>query len=201
MERLDGPKDSLAFMLVDAGFDVYLANSRGNRYSREHVSIKPNDPQFWKWSWQEIAKYDLPATINAVLEKSEQRNLYYIGHSQGTLIMFAHLSECYPEEARKIRCFFALAPITRLKSMKSPIRHLAGLKDLAELGHWLIGGAEILPSTEAGRWFITQMHKAIRRTHKSIEDRLYENYCYGAYDMGPVYKSLRFFEKFSNIYS
>ena len=48
------------------------------------------------------------AIIDAVLECSGQRNVYYIGHSQGTLVMFAHLSECYPEEARKIRCFFAL---------------------------------------------------------------------------------------------
>ena len=109
-----------------------MANSRGNRYSKRHVSIKPTDPQFWKWSWQEIAKYDVPgkarfkflnfvsiqilllyfkrkkAIIDAVLECSGQRNVYYIGHSQGTLVMFAHLSECYPEEARKIRCFFAL---------------------------------------------------------------------------------------------
>ena len=56
----NGPKNSLGFCLADAGFDVYLANSRGNRYSRRHVSIKPTDPQFWKWSWQEIAKYDIP---------------------------------------------------------------------------------------------------------------------------------------------
>ena len=70
-------------MLVEAGFDVYLANSRGNRYSREHVILKPNEPEFWKWSWQEMAKYDLPATIDIVLETSNKKNLYYIGHSQG----------------------------------------------------------------------------------------------------------------------
>ena len=72
-------------MLVEAGFDVYLANSRGNRYSREHVILKPNEPEFWKWSWQEMAKYDLPATIDIVLETSNKKNLYYIGHSQGNI--------------------------------------------------------------------------------------------------------------------
>ena len=79
----DGKQNSFAFMLVEAGFDVYLANSRGNRYSREHVILKPNEPEFWKWSWQEMAKYDLPATIDIVLETSNKKNLYYIGHSQG----------------------------------------------------------------------------------------------------------------------
>ena len=81
----DGKQNSFAFMLVEAGFDVYLANSRGNRYSREHVILKPNEPEFWKWSWQEMAKYDLPATIDIVLETSNKKNLYYIGHSQGEI--------------------------------------------------------------------------------------------------------------------
>ena len=57
------------------------------------ASLKPNEPEFWKWSWQEMAKYDIPAIVDAVLEKSGKKNLYYIGHSQGTLIMFTHLAE------------------------------------------------------------------------------------------------------------
>ena len=48
----DGKQNSFAFMLLESGFDVYLANSRGNRYSRDHVILKPKEPEFWKWSWQ-----------------------------------------------------------------------------------------------------------------------------------------------------
>lgn len=33
-----------------------------------------------------MAKYDLPATINLILEKSGQKQLFYVGHSQGTTI-------------------------------------------------------------------------------------------------------------------
>lgn len=168
----NGPHDSLAFILAKAGLDVYLANSRGNKYCKSHVSLKPTDQEFWRWSWQEKAKYDIPATVDAVLKKSGYPNLFYVGHSQGTLIMFAYLSEAPKEECRKIRSFFALAPITRLKHIRSPIKHLAGLADIAETGQTLMGGSEVLPNTKIGRWLNTQMHKMMRTTPLiTIEDQ------------------------------
>ena len=40
---------SLAFVLADLGFDVWLGNFRGNAYSRRHVSLDPDvDLEFWK---------------------------------------------------------------------------------------------------------------------------------------------------------
>lgn len=38
------PDQSLAFLLADNGFDVWIANTRGTRYSRGHVSLSPDDP-------------------------------------------------------------------------------------------------------------------------------------------------------------
>lgn len=37
-------------------------------------------------SFDEMARYDLPASINFILNKTGQEQVYYVGHSQGTTI-------------------------------------------------------------------------------------------------------------------
>lgn len=54
-----------------------------------------------KISWDEMAEFDLPTMINGVLKATGQSSLYYVGHSQGTTMMFSRLST-EPTFARKV---------------------------------------------------------------------------------------------------
>ncbi|TKR65354.1 hypothetical protein L596_025768 [Steinernema carpocapsae] len=117
------PHQSAGFIFADAGFDVWLGNVRGNTYGRNGVDI--HNDKFWNFSWDDMAKYDLPDMIDAVLEKTGQKNLTYIGHSQGTLIMFAKLAED-KEFALKINKFLALAPV-------STVAHIKGVASILSL--------------------------------------------------------------------
>ncbi|GFO02255.1 lipase, partial [Plakobranchus ocellatus] len=115
--------ESLAFLLADSGVDVWLANSRGNAYSRRHKTLSPSDSKFWDFSFDEIAEYDLPAEIDYIIQKTGVEQIYYIGHSQGATVGFAKFSEDQ-ELAKKIKHFIALGPIARVGHINSALRLL-----------------------------------------------------------------------------
>lgn len=58
------------------------------------------------FSWDEMAKYDIPAVIEYILKKTGKQQLYFIGHSQGTLQAFAAFSQ-NATLAKKVCIFYS----------------------------------------------------------------------------------------------
>ena len=99
----------LPFALVNQGYDVWLGNNRGNKYSKKSSRFSPTSTDFWNFSMDEFAFQDIPDTIEYVLETTSQPRLSYIGFSQGTAQAFAALS-IHPGLNQKVNVFIALAP-------------------------------------------------------------------------------------------
>jgi pimeloyl-ACP methyl ester carboxylesterase len=108
---LNPPDESLAYILADSGYDVWLGNNRGNGYSMSNVNYGPNTQAFWDFSWDELALIDFPTLINYVSTTTQSPKISYIGHSEGTIQAFAGLIS-NPSLADKLHVFIALAPVT-----------------------------------------------------------------------------------------
>ncbi|XP_049870316.1 lipase 3-like [Pectinophora gossypiella] len=130
-----GPTNSLAFLLSDAGFDVWLYNARGNKYSKGHTR-NLSSKQYWNFSYEEMGSQDLPATIDYILRATSQTKLSYVGFSQGTTI-FLVMCSMRPEYNDKIKHAILLAPVAWLSHLKFPFidiltQNLEQLTALAE---------------------------------------------------------------------
>ncbi|CAN7995096.1 unnamed protein product, partial [Ixodes hexagonus] len=105
---LDFPEQSL-----DNGYDVWMANTRGSAYGKQHVNLSVKTKSFWDFSFHEHGIYDAPAQIDYVLDERQCNCLLYVGISQGTLMFFVMMSE-RPEYNAKVKAFLALAPFRQL---------------------------------------------------------------------------------------
>ncbi|XP_014359958.2 lipase 3 [Papilio machaon] len=114
-----GPSKSLAYRLADDHFDVWLFNSRGNKYSKKHIN-KISQKKYWDFSFEEMGSKDLPATIDYILSKTSQSKLSYVGFSQGTTIFFV-LCSMRPSYNEKIKQAILLAPVATINNIQSPL--------------------------------------------------------------------------------
>jgi len=138
-----GPEKSLPFKLVDLGYDVWLGNNRGNKYSYKHLQYSPKDDGFWDFCIDDFALSDIPAMISYILVHSGFKSITYVGFSQGTAQAFAAFS-VNPQLTEKISLFVALAPATRVKQLNN--RMVAALTtSRPDLVFLLFGKKSLLP--------------------------------------------------------
>jgi lysosomal acid lipase/cholesteryl ester hydrolase len=122
---------SITVTLAKAGFDVWLVNTRGNLYSRRHVTLVPDvDSAFWNFTFHEHGD-DVVAAVDFILERNGQKSVAAIGISQGVSSVFA-LGATKAEYNEKIKPFIALGPIVNLTELAAPIPQLVQWTDLIQ---------------------------------------------------------------------
>ncbi|GLT76696.1 hypothetical protein SLA2020_483410 [Shorea laevis] len=115
---LDSVEQSLGFILADEGFDVWVSNVRGTRWSHGHTSLSEKDKDYWDWSWQELALYDLAEMIHYINSMTKSK-VIIVGHSQGTIMSLAALTQ--PEVAEMVEAAALLCPISYLEHVSAPL--------------------------------------------------------------------------------
>ncbi|BFZ54785.1 cholesterol esterase [Savitreella phatthalungensis] len=135
----------LPLLLVEAGYDVWLGNNRGNKYSKKHIrSRNAADRDFWNFSMDDFALSDIPDTIDYIIHATGVESLSYVGFSQGSAQAFATLS-INPRLNDKINLFIALAPAMSPQDNGVSIANTI-VKSSPALLFLLFGRKTILPS-------------------------------------------------------
>ncbi|XP_062105464.1 triacylglycerol lipase 2-like [Humulus lupulus] len=147
---LNEPEENLPMILADRGFDVWIANTRGTRFSRRHTSMDPSQPRFWNWSWDELVTFDLPAVFDHVYKETGQK-INYVGHSLGTLIALASFSE--GRLVDQLKSAALLSPIAYLSHMTTALGVVAAKSFVGEITT-LVGLAEFNPKGEPVAHFL-----------------------------------------------
>jgi pimeloyl-ACP methyl ester carboxylesterase len=153
---------SVSAFLARAGFDCYALDLRGHGGSRSGPTRR--------WNLDTYLAEDLPAALDAIRDHSGERDVLYVGHSQGGILGMA-------------ACFLYPERIRALVTLGAPAHFdvQARLRALVKLRHLPVGGflrilARLL-APFSGYWHPAAMEIAIhmRNVERPVYRRMLSN--------------------------
>ncbi|MCB9759823.1 MAG: alpha/beta fold hydrolase [Alphaproteobacteria bacterium] len=85
------PEVSFAYYLHQQGWDVWVPELRGDMGARA-----PDRKAAKNFTFDDHARLDLPAAVDAVLAETGEPQLFWVGHSMGGMLLYAALAQ-FPE--------------------------------------------------------------------------------------------------------
>ena len=101
----------LPLQLYDAGFDVWLSNARGTKYSLGHDILRTieNNENFWYWTYAEFAKFDATAQMKTIKKVTGAEQVSYVGYHWTSTAMFMQLA-MWEDKMTDLERFVAIDP-------------------------------------------------------------------------------------------
>ena len=127
---LDAGEHSQPYTVADAGYDVWLINIRGNRYSRDHLTYDKDDPRYWDFETEKVARYDQKAYWEYIMNITGYTKLASVAHSQGVTQMFVAMILEPEYYSQHLSTFVGQSPIYDMRHTTSVPLIIASYIDL-----------------------------------------------------------------------
>ena len=122
---------SIAKLLCEEGYKVYLPNMRGNQFSKSHLDYDHSlNSKYWDFSFDEMAQYDLPSIVDLIKKRDGVEKVDYMGHSQGTLIFFLAYMNNPDFMEKNINRFIAVGTVPNVNNAEHFLLILAVLSNI-----------------------------------------------------------------------
>lgn len=109
-----------AFILARNGYDVWMGNNRGSKYSRAHLTLNPDEKAYWDFYQEDMGRKDVPTFVDFILEKTSLETISYVGHSEGTTQFILGASLMPEYYTSKINLSILLAPVGNTANIPIP---------------------------------------------------------------------------------
>jgi hypothetical protein len=89
------------FQAIDDGFDVWMGNFRGTKYSKGHVNTTPGYNEtfdYWNFTYAQLGLFDVPAFVDKVYQENGNEKLYMVNTSLATAVSTYALATSLEED-------------------------------------------------------------------------------------------------------
>nr|XP_023022827.1 lysosomal acid lipase/cholesteryl ester hydrolase-like [Leptinotarsa decemlineata] len=136
---------TLAFELLQSGYQVFFINFRGTRYSDRHKTLTKDNEDYWKFSFHQMGEFDIPAAMDLVENKTSGTKAVFIGFSMANTAVNIY-SILYPEESKsRLSGIIEMAPVANLTGMRSALKYFTPLYPVIKNLAHLIWHGQLLP--------------------------------------------------------
>lgn len=79
---------SLAYYLQEKGYDVWIGNNRGSKFSSKHVSkdSKKVNGDYWEFCMDHFVRYDIVSEIEFIKKRTDAEKVDFVGYSEGSTL-------------------------------------------------------------------------------------------------------------------
>ena len=162
-----------ALFFANKNHDVWLGNTRGNKHSRNHTYLNPDkDKAYWDFSLEEFISIDIPEMCEFIYNITKKK-ITYIGHSQGSTVMFGALASKNQKIIRTVDKFMAFGPVVLFQHAKKikPLKAFINNPIIEAMSDFFIqfGGEFIIPE-----FYKNSLVNAVCSRFKSFCDKGFE---------------------------